>query len=166
MFAVIREHEEGRAIRFQTAVELHTVRNRRHRVFTNTEMDISARRIACGIVTVDIPNSLLQKPYKITAYVCIYEGATFKSLYSIVIPVKARNKPNDYTLIDDEEVYSFNALENSVKALENALNQKLDKDGEIVTYNSASNAFFTKDNKSLIICVSRSISLVISPMNS
>jgi hypothetical protein len=63
---------------------------------------------------VNIPNSLLQKPYKITAYVCIYEDVdTFVSLYAIDIPVKARPKPGDYTIeANDEEIYSFNTLEN------------------------------------------------------
>lgn len=72
-----------------------------------------------GVITVDIPNSLLQKPYKITAYVCIYEGDTFKSLYAVEVPVKARTRPSDYTIEDsDEEIYSFNALE---AKLENTL---------------------------------------------
>jgi hypothetical protein len=52
--------------------------------------------------------------YKIKAYVCIYEGETFKSLYCIEIPVKPRNKPGDYTIENDEEIYSFNELETLV----------------------------------------------------
>lgn len=86
--------------------------------FTNGVMDRANVRQAsmdnAGVITVDVPNSLLQKPYTITAYICIYEGDTFKTLYSVNIPVKARKKPNDYTLENDGEVYSFNALENSV----------------------------------------------------
>lgn len=69
---------------------------------------------AAGVIYADIPNSLLQKPYKLQAYICVYEGSTFKTLYKIEVPVKARNKPADYTLEDDPEVYSFNALENQV----------------------------------------------------
>lgn len=86
--------------------------------FTNDSMDRAIVRQAtmnnAGIITVDIPNGLLQKPYTIKAYVCIYVGDTFKSLYLISIPVKARPKPNDYTIEDDPDIYSFNALENSV----------------------------------------------------
>ena len=70
---------------------------------------------SAGVVSVDIPNSLLQKPYTISAYICTYEGDTFRSLYKIDIPVKARTQPADYTLVDDPEVYSFNALENKVE---------------------------------------------------
>ncbi len=62
-----------------------------------------------GVIRADIPNSLLQKPYKIIAYVCIYEDIdTFKSLYKIEIPVIKRNKPKDYNdsdiNIDLEEI--------------------------------------------------------------
>lgn len=69
---------------------------------------------AAGVIRVDVPNSLLQKPYKLQAYICIYEGSTFKTLYKFEIPVNPRSKPADYTLEDDSEVYSFNALENQI----------------------------------------------------
>lgn len=97
--------------------------------FTNASMSRALVRQSsmnsAGVITVKVPNSLLQKPHKITAYVCIDMGGEFKSLYSIDIPVKARNKPDDYTWEDSEgEIYSFNALENMVA---NALD-KLESD--------------------------------------
>ena len=73
-----------------------------------------ARMDAAGVITVDVPNSLLQKPYTITAHICGYNGTTFETIYKLDIPVKARPQPADYTLQDDPEVYSFNALENTV----------------------------------------------------
>lgn len=73
-----------------------------------------ARMDAAGVVTVDVPNSLLQKHYPITAYICGYNGRTFETYYKIKVPVKERAQPADYTLQDDPEVYSFNALENAV----------------------------------------------------
>lgn len=74
-----------------------------------------ATRDSKGIITVKIPNSLLQKPYKIDVFVCVYEGETFQSLYKMSIPVNARKRPFDYTLEDtDEEIYSFNELENQL----------------------------------------------------
>ena len=87
--------------------------------FTNDAMDKAIVRQAtmdeAGVITARIPNSLLQKPYKIRAYVCIYEGESFRSLYLITIPIEARSMPNDYTLtVSDDEVYSFNTLENLV----------------------------------------------------
>lgn len=90
--------------------------------FTNGAMDRAIVRQAtmssAGVISVGIPNSLLQKPYKITAFICVYDGDTFESLYKIVIPVEARNRPADYTIEDtDGEVYSFKALENKIENL-------------------------------------------------
>ena len=86
--------------------------------FTNKAMGKAivrqATMDAAGVVSAEVPNSLLQKPYPIQAYVCLYEGATFETRYKIDIPMIARNKPEDYTLKDDPEVYSFNALDNKV----------------------------------------------------
>lgn len=74
-----------------------------------------ATRDSKGIITVKIPNSLLQKPYKIDVFVCVYEGETFQSLYKMSISVNARKRPFDYTLEDtDEEIYFFNKLENQL----------------------------------------------------
>lgn len=92
--------------------------------FTNELMSAAIVRQsnmnASGVITVDIPNSLLQKPYKITVYVCIYENRTFESRHAIVIPMKARTRPADYTLSDnDGEVYSFLELENRISIMEN-----------------------------------------------
>lgn len=108
--------------------------------FTNLYMDKAIVRQAtmddAGVITVDIPNSLLQKPYKITAYVCIYEGETFKTLYAVEIPIKARTKPADYTLeVTDDEVYSFNALETklvNVLARYDEINTKYDQVTELL----------------------------------
>lgn len=69
---------------------------------------------AAGVITVSVPNSLLQKPYAITAHICGYTGTTFETFYKLAVPVKERQQPADYTLTDDPEVYSFNALENAV----------------------------------------------------
>lgn len=87
--------------------------------FTNDAMERAIVRHAemddAGVITVAIPNSLLQKPVPVIAYVCIYEGDTFETLYKIEIPLKARKQPLDYSFTDDqEEVYSFNALEHLV----------------------------------------------------
>lgn len=87
--------------------------------FTNNAMERAIVRQAtmddAGVITVDIPNALLQKPYKINVYVCTYTNDTFETLYNIVVPVKPRKKPEDYVFEDtDGEIYSFNALENLV----------------------------------------------------
>lgn len=86
--------------------------------FSNTAMDRAivrqATMDAAGVVRVDIPNSLLQKSYTVNVYICTYTGGTFETLYKLEIPVKARTQPADYKLVNDPEVYSFNALENQV----------------------------------------------------
>ena len=68
------------------------------------------------VVTVTIPNSLLQAPLKIYAHIGIYEEDTFKCLEVVEIPIIPRTKPEDYTIEDtDEEIYSFKALENKIE---------------------------------------------------
>lgn len=112
--------------------------------FTNETMDRAIVKQATmdgtGVITVDVPNSLLQKPYKIKAYVCIYEGETFETLYTLDIPVKARKKPNDYTIEDDPEIYSFNALENKVN----------NKVVELVAYNEKFRSDFKAEADSIL----------------
>ena len=145
--------------------------------FTTEAMDRAivrqATKNSSGVITVDVPNSLLQKPYTIRAFICIYEGETFKTLYKIEIPIKARKEPSDYTLEDDNEIYSFNALENLVnntlveanRKYDEAINQaKADYDSAIQKYNEVSSVLNnvsecdgdlveminTKSNKSVI----------------
>ena len=65
---------------------------------------------SAGVIRVEVPNSLLQKPLSINAYICNYEGDTFRSLSKIVIPVIAREQPSDYTEVNDYEIYSLDAL--------------------------------------------------------
>lgn len=68
------------------------------------------------VVRVVIPNSLLQEPFTIHAHVGIYEGATFRVIERIEIPVVARKRPADYAITDaDDEIYSFKALENALR---------------------------------------------------
>ena len=84
--------------------------------FSNVNMDRAIVRqstLENGVVTVRIPNSLLQVAYTIKAYVGVYEGETFKVIETVEIPIIARTRPSDYTIEDsDEEIYSFKLLEN------------------------------------------------------
>lgn len=84
--------------------------------FANDEMGRTIVRTPSvdskGVISVEVPNSLLQKSFDIKVYICGYEGETFKTYYKIIVPVKARTKPSDYTLDpNDGEVYSFNKVE-------------------------------------------------------
>ena len=71
-----------------------------------------AQKDANGIITVDIPNVLLENSLPIDVYICAYEGDLFRTLYTLQIPVKARAKPSDYIYEKEDEVLSFNALNN------------------------------------------------------
>ena len=89
-----------------------------------------------GVIRVGVPNSLLQKPYRITAYVCVYEGDSFASQYEINIPVRERQRPADYSLeADDEEIYSFTKLEklvnDSLKTMSDSVNRVEKKADEL-----------------------------------
>lgn len=64
-----------------------------------------------GVITADIPNTLLQEPFTVTAYVGVYEGETFKVIEKINIPLIPKPRPMDYVFEDNTgEVYSYNAL--------------------------------------------------------
>lgn len=86
--------------------------------FTNVTMDKAIVRqstVTDGVIKADIPNSLLQAPFAIIAYVGVYEGILFKTIETIKIPVITRARPADYTIENtDGEVYSFLALENQI----------------------------------------------------
>ena len=86
--------------------------------FVNSSMDkaiVRQARLKNHIITVDIPNSLLQSPLKIEAYIGIYENDTFKVIELIEIPIIPKAKPADYQLENnDVEVYSFESLKNSI----------------------------------------------------
>jgi len=67
------------------------------------------------VVSVKIPNSVLQEPLRIYAHIGVYEGDTFKVVEQVEIPVIPRKRPLDYQIEDsDEEIYSFKKLENEL----------------------------------------------------
>jgi hypothetical protein len=50
---------------------------------------------SAGVVRVEIPDSLLEKPGDLTAYVCLKENGVFSTLHRFKIPVIAREEPAD-----------------------------------------------------------------------
>lgn len=95
--------------------------------FANANMDRAIVRqstLENGVVTVQIPNSLLQEPLTIKAYVGLYEGDTFKVVETIEVPIIAKARPYDYVFEDtDGEIYSFKALESKFNTAHNELNK-------------------------------------------
>ena len=68
------------------------------------------------VVSVKIPNPLLQHPLTIKAHIGIYEGDLFKVVEEVQIPVIAKARPEDYIFEDTEgEVYSYKRLENMIE---------------------------------------------------
>lgn len=121
--------------------------------FTSSAMERAIVRQATmdddGVITVNIPNSLLQKPYTITAYVCMYEGETFETLHKIDIPVKARKAPADYTFVDDaDEIYSFKKLENMIADIPYGKQGPKGEDGKTPVRGVD---YWTKDDKRAIL---------------
>ena len=113
---------EIRGLSMETAPEIH---------FDNGSLSGAIVRQAtmdnAGIIRVNIPNSLLEKSNKITAYVCISGVEEFRSLYAIEIMVKARKKPEFYEVIDEYEIYSIEAL---TREVEQALSEYKDLNGQ------------------------------------
>ena len=87
--------------------------------FSNKNMDRAIVRQATmenHVVTVNIPNTMLQHPLRIYAHIGIYEGETFKVVELVEIPVIPRVRPCDYQFEDtDGEIYSYNRLENMIE---------------------------------------------------
>ena len=86
--------------------------------FANSKMNKAIVKQATsfnnGVVSVAIPNVLLETAIPIRVFICTHEGEEFISRYSLTINVKARPRPEDYIAEDDEKIYSYNALENLV----------------------------------------------------
>ena len=91
--------------------------------FANANMERAIVRQATinkDTITVSIPNSILQEPLPIKAYIGIYEGETFKIIESIRIPVIPKERPTDYKFVDDGgDIYSYNEILNKMISFEN-----------------------------------------------
>lgn len=75
-----------------------------------------------GVISVKVPNSLLQYKYSIVAYIAGFEGDMFKTYHKVTIPVKARKRPGDYTLsLSDNEVYSFKSMSDRITNVEDEI---------------------------------------------
>lgn len=105
----INQDLEVTGLNITTAPEVH---------FSNSNMKgaiVRQATLKSGVVSVKIPNSLLQEPFRIFAHIGIYEGDTFKVIELVEIPVNPRKRPEDYQITDtDEELYSFKRLENQL----------------------------------------------------
>lgn len=67
-----------------------------------------------GIISVQMPDVMLQSTAPVKVYICGYEGEEFRTWYTLELKVLGRLKPADYIAEDDEKIYSYNALENKL----------------------------------------------------
>lgn len=99
--------------------------------FANANMDkaiVKQAELIDHKVKVQIPNSLLQEPLTIKAYIGIYEADTFKIIETVSIPVKPKARPKDYRIeTTDEEIYSFEALKNAIANMVKSSDFETDK---------------------------------------
>ena len=65
-----------------------------------------------GIITVPVPNIILEKSLPIDVYICTHDGDFFRTLYALQIPVKSRQRPSDFIYESEDGILSFNALNN------------------------------------------------------
>lgn len=68
-------------------------------------------------IIADIPNSLLEEPYNITAYVFLIKQDSGKTIVTIDIPVRKRPKPDDYEYKENIHVIYLTDLIQTVEEL-------------------------------------------------
>lgn len=80
-----------------------------------------------GVVSVGVPNVLLEKPYPINVYVCHNGGAEFWTINQFMVPVVGRAKPSDWAFVDEVEVFSLNALKAEIQPISGLEPPKVEK---------------------------------------
>ena len=70
-----------------------------------------------GVLTVDIPNSLLRQPYPIVAYIYSYDNDFGSTDLGITIPVIPRVQPDDYVFTGDKGFLTLAAINAKVDTL-------------------------------------------------
>lgn len=69
-----------------------------------------------------VPNSLLQEPYPIIGYVYLYDSSDINNVIAetvlrFKIPIKPRQKPSDYSYIENIDKISLSTVENKINKL-------------------------------------------------
>lgn len=67
--------------------------------------------MADGVITVSVPNQLLEEPYPIIAYIHTYDDNHAKTIEVVNIPLIKRAKPDDYQFTENVDVMNFERLE-------------------------------------------------------
>lgn len=98
--------------------------------------------LAGGIITCDIPNTLLREPYDIIVYMYTYNNTTSgKTIFIHRIPLIKRVRPDDYEYVDNKAVVSLINMMDLVKDLKSEIESKiLDADNHLQIFDSFKNA--------------------------
>ena len=98
-------------------------------------------------LTADIPNSLLQEPYPIIAYIYSYDEGKGKTIKTVYIPVEVRTKPDDYVFEGDNGFITLAEMQSKVDAMIRQANT--DVDNMLNQCEADYNAFRTEKDKEI-----------------
>lgn len=76
-----------------------------------------------GRIIASIPNSLLQEPYDITAYIVLVSSDAGKVIVSVHIPVRKRARPSSYEYADDADIIDLANIIKEVDDLNTEANE-------------------------------------------
>lgn len=90
---------------------------------SDTALVVQSKIDSDGVITVNVPNILLESPYDIIAYVHLYDSNNAKTIEVINIPLIKRVKPDDYQFEENIEIMTFERLEKDFADLEKEFNK-------------------------------------------
>lgn len=96
--------------------------------FSNSSMRgaiVKTATVEDDVVVVTVPNGLLEVINNLKVYVCFYQGEEFTTDYRFILEITPREKPNYYSIQDDEDVYSFNELRTLVENYNTQVDDKI-----------------------------------------
>lgn len=81
------------------------------------------------VLSVEIPNLLLQKAYPITIYLYQESIESGKTIYTTIIPVKSKAKPNDYRYVENITSMSLSIFKSDIEKIIQDFKSELDEYG-------------------------------------
>lgn len=92
----------------------------------STEALVVQSTLSGGVVTVDIPNQLLEMPFEIMAFVYTEVNNVGTTVDKIRIPVIDRPKPMDYQYSNNITIMTYGKIEADIVAYFNRADKKID----------------------------------------
>lgn len=89
---------------------------------------VASSMSADGVITVNVPNSLLRESYTIIAYMYLVESVSSdendisaKTLHTIMLPVRPRVKPSDYTYVENIDMVTLSKVNNEITSIQSQI---------------------------------------------